>query len=101
MVILDPPKFARARHAIPEALYGYRRLLGLALKLLEPNGILVFCCCSGLIAMDMIEELLAEVSQTERREMQILERRGQAQDHPVAISCRESNYLKCLIARAL
>jgi 23S rRNA (cytosine1962-C5)-methyltransferase len=101
MVILDPPKFARARHAIPEALQGYRRLQGLALKLLEPNGILVFCCCSGLITMDMIEELLAQVSQTERREVQILEHRGQAPDHPVAISCRESNYLKCLIARTL
>jgi 23S rRNA (cytosine1962-C5)-methyltransferase len=101
MVILDPPKFARARHAIPEALQGYRRLQGLALKLLAPDGILVFCCCSGLITMDMIEELLAQVSQAERREVQILERRGQSPDHPVAISCRESNYLKCLIARAL
>jgi 23S rRNA (cytosine1962-C5)-methyltransferase len=101
MVILDPPKFARARHAIPEALQGYRRLQELALKLLAPDGILVFCCCSGLITMDMIEELLAQVSQAERREVQILERRGQSPDHPVAISCRESNYLKCLIARAL
>jgi 23S rRNA (cytosine1962-C5)-methyltransferase len=101
MVILDPPKFARARHAVPEALQGYRRLQGLALKLLAPDGILVFCCCSGLITMEMIEELLAQVSQAERREVQILERRGQAPDHPVAVSCRESNYLKCLIARAL
>ena len=45
----------------------------LALKLLAPDGILVFCCCSGLITMDMIEDLLAQVSQAERREVQILE----------------------------
>jgi len=99
MVIIDPPKFARARHSIPEALSGYRRLLSLALKLLEPDGILVFCCCSGLITMEMLEELIAQVSQAERREIQVLERRGQSADHPVAVSCLESNYLKCLIAR--
>ena len=76
MVIVDPPKFARARHSIPEALNGYRRLQSLALKLLDPDGILVFCCCSGLITMELIEELMAQVSQADRREIQILERRG-------------------------
>jgi 23S rRNA (cytosine1962-C5)-methyltransferase len=101
MMILDPPKFARTRHAIPEALSGYRRLMSLSMKLLTSDGILVFCCCSGLISVDMIEELLAQVSTTERREIQILERRGQSADHPVAVSCRESNYLKCLICRVL
>ena len=35
------------------------------------------------------------------REVQILERHGQAADHPVAVSCLESNYLKCLIARVM
>jgi 23S rRNA (cytosine1962-C5)-methyltransferase len=49
--------------------------------------------------MEMIEELMAQVSQAERREIQILERRGQSADHPVAVSCLESNYLKCVIAR--
>src|SRR6185369_16105276 len=41
MVILDPPKFARARNAVDEALRGYRRLQTQAMKLLEPDGILV------------------------------------------------------------
>lgn len=101
MVVLDPPKFARARHAVPEALNGYRRLMSLSMKLLSDDGIMVFCCCSGLITVEMIEDLLAQVSSSERREIQILERRGQSADHPVAISCRESNYLKCLICRML
>jgi 23S rRNA (cytosine1962-C5)-methyltransferase len=101
MVVLDPPKFARARHAIPEALSGYRRLMSLSMKLLTSDGIFVFCCCSGLISLDMIEELLAQVSTSERRDIQILERRGQSPDHPVAVSCRESTYLKCLICRVL
>lgn len=101
MVVLDPPKFARSRSAIPEALRGYRRLQSLALKLLEPDGIFVNCCCTGLITMEMLEELMAQVAAEARRDVQILERRGQSPDHPVALSCLESNYLKCLIARVL
>ena len=51
VVVLDPPKFARNRAAVPEALKGYRRLHQLALKLLAKDGVLVSCCCTGLIAL--------------------------------------------------
>jgi 23S rRNA (cytosine1962-C5)-methyltransferase len=101
LVVLDPPKFARDRHAVPEALRGYRRLQSLALRLLSPDGVLVVCCCSGLITMEMLDDLLAQVAVEERRDLQILERRGQAEDHPVAVTCPESSYLKCLIGRVL
>lgn len=99
MVILDPPKFARERGAIEEALRGYRRLQTLALRLLEPDGILVTCCCSGLITQGMLDDLLSQLAAEERREIQLLEHRGQAPDHPVSASCLESNYLKCVICR--
>ena len=99
LVVLDPHKFARARHAIEEALRGYRRLQTLALRLLESDGILVTCCCSGLITREMLLELLAQVSTDAGRFVQVLECRGQAPDHPVAVSCPESSYLKCIIAR--
>jgi 23S rRNA (cytosine1962-C5)-methyltransferase len=99
VVVLDPPKFARARNAVEEALRGYRQLQTQALRLLEPDGILVTCCCSGLIDAAMLETLLAQLAAEERRPIQILERRGQAADHPVAVTCPESNYLKCLICR--
>jgi 23S rRNA (cytosine1962-C5)-methyltransferase len=99
VVVLDPPKFARARNAIEEALRGYRRLQTQALRLLEPNGILATCCCSGLIDLAMLENLLAQLAAEERREIQILERRGQAADHPVTVTCPETSYLKCLICR--
>ncbi len=101
LIVLDPPKFARRRNAVEEALRGYRRLQSLALRLLEPEGFLVSCCCSGLIDLAMLEELLAQVSASEKRAVQLLQRRGPAPDHPVAVSCLESHYLKCLIARAL
>jgi 23S rRNA (cytosine1962-C5)-methyltransferase len=97
IVILDPPKFARARNAVEEALRGYRRLQTLGIRLLEPDGVLVTCCCSGLITRDMLQDLLAQLAAEERRDVQLLEVRGQAADHPVRVTCPESNYLKCLI----
>jgi 23S rRNA (cytosine1962-C5)-methyltransferase len=101
LVVLDPPKFARTRAAVPEALRGYRRLHSLALRLLAPDGILVSCCCSGLITPEELEELLAQTAVDERRSVQMIERRGQAADHPISAVCRESSYLKCIISRAL
>jgi 23S rRNA (cytosine1962-C5)-methyltransferase len=101
LIVLDPPKFARSQHAVEDALRGYRRLQTLALLLLEPNGILVTCCCSGLIDLGQLENLLGQIAAESRRPVQILERRGQAADHPVAVSCLESSYLKCLIGRVL
>jgi len=99
LVVLDPPKFARTQGAVEEALRGYRRLQTLGLRLLEPDGVLVTCCCSGLITGDMLTDLLAQLAAEERRDIQLLERRGQAPDHPVAVTCPESNYLKCLVSR--
>jgi 23S rRNA (cytosine1962-C5)-methyltransferase len=99
VVILDPPKFARSRGSIPEALRGYRQLLKQSIKLAEPGGFVVFCCCSGLITPDMLTELIAQVAGEERRDVQILERRGAAPDHPVAASCLETAYLKCFPLR--
>jgi 23S rRNA (cytosine1962-C5)-methyltransferase len=99
LVVLDPPKFARRKGAVEEALRGYRRLHALALKLLEPDGVLASCCCSGHITLDMLEGLMAQVSAEARREVQLLQRRGPSPDHPVSVACPESHYLKCLIAQ--
>jgi 23S rRNA (cytosine1962-C5)-methyltransferase len=99
LIVLDPPKFARARNAVDEALRGYRRLQTLALRMLERDGFLVTCCCSGLITADMLEELLGQLAAEEKREIQILQRRGPSPDHPVSASCLESHYLKCLVTR--
>jgi 23S rRNA (cytosine1962-C5)-methyltransferase len=99
VVVLDPPKFARNRAAVPEALKGYRRLHQLALKLLAKDGVLVSCCCTGLITLEELEDVIAQVAVESKRDLQILARRGAAPDHPVAITCRETGYLKCVISR--
>ena len=97
LIVLDPPKFARAGHSIEEALRGYRRLQSQAIKMMEPNGILVICCCSGLINRDMLLDLLSQVAADAKRLIRVMEMRGPSRDHPVSATCPESNYLKCLI----
>lgn len=99
LIVVDPPKFARTRSAVPEAMRGYRHLLKRAIRLVEPGGYIVFCCCSGLITSDMLAELHGQLVGEEKRDVQIIERRGAAPDHPVAASCPESAYLKCFISR--
>jgi len=39
------------------------------------------------------------VSAEERRDVQLLARRGPSLDHPVSAACLESHYLKCLVTR--
>jgi 23S rRNA (cytosine1962-C5)-methyltransferase len=99
VVILDPPKFARDKRSVPDAIRGYRRLHQLAMKLLTPDGVLVSCCCSGLVPIEDFEDVIAQCAVQARRNLQILERRGPSPDHPVSIACRESSYLKCIISR--
>lgn len=101
VVVLDPPKFARNRAAVTEALKGYRRLFQLALKLLAKDGILVSCCCTGLITLQEVEDLITQAAIERRRDLQILDRRGPAPDHPIAATCPQSGYLKCIISRAV
>lgn len=67
-----------------------------ALKLLAPGGLLVTCSCSHHLSEAALLDIVAAAARDARRELRILERRGQALDHPVL----ETAYLKCIIARA-
>jgi 23S rRNA (cytosine1962-C5)-methyltransferase len=99
LVVLDPPKFARTRQAVEDALRGHKRLHELALRLLEADGLLVTCSCSSFITAAMLEAQLAQLAAQGRRHLQLLKRRGQAPDHPILATCPESEYLSCLIYR--
>ncbi|MBU6276765.1 MAG: class I SAM-dependent rRNA methyltransferase [Planctomycetes bacterium] len=99
MVVLDPPKFARSRATVADALRAYHRINRLAVDLLEPGGTLVTCSCSGAVGRDEFLTMLAGVAQQARRSIQLLEVRGAAPDHPVSASCLDGEYLTCVIAR--
>ena len=93
-ILPSSPAIARA---IPEAIKGYRRLHLLALKLLETNGILVSCCCTGLITMEMLEDVIAQVGVVAKRTTsRSSNAAGRAPITRSAVSCRRGSYLKCI-----
>ncbi len=98
-IVLDPPRFAGSRHGVDQALRAYFRLNRLALELLEPEGILVTCSCSGRVTREDFRQMLAGAAQKAGRDLQLLEARGPSPDHPVRFSCPETDYLKCFICR--
>jgi len=100
-IILDPPKFTRNRYNVNEALRAYHRINRVAVDLLEPNGILVTCSCSGSVTREDFVDMLSGVAEKSRRTIQILQQRGAAPDHPVSTSCLENEYLKCFVCRVV
>jgi len=100
-MVLDPPKFARSRGALDEALRAYHWLNRLGVTLLEPGGILVTCSCSGHVTREDFLHTLMGVAQQTGREIQVLEQRGASPDHPISTACLESEYLKCFICRVV
>ena len=97
LVVLDPPAFAKSRRNIAAAITGYKEINLRALRLLGPGGILVTCSCSHHVSEAMLLELIAQAALDAGRTLRVLERRTQAQDHPVLLTVPETHYLKCLI----
>ena len=100
-IVLDPPRLAGSRDHIQRALSAYHRLNYLAVRLLNRGGTLVTCSCSGRVSRDDFKDMLRGVGTRTRREIQVLEERGAAPDHPSCMSCPETDYLKCIVARVL
>ncbi len=100
-VVLDPPAFARSREALAAATRGYKEINYRALRLLEAGGVLVTCSCSQHLSEAEFLEIVASAALDSGRRLRILERRTQAQDHPILLTVPETHYLKCLILEVL
>jgi 23S rRNA (cytosine1962-C5)-methyltransferase len=96
-VVLDPPAFAKSRRNLEAAARGYKEINLRALRLLGPGGVLVTCSCSHHLSEAMLLEIVAEAALDAKRELRVLERRTQAQDHSILLTVPETCYLKCLV----
>ncbi|MCI0521253.1 MAG: class I SAM-dependent rRNA methyltransferase, partial [Chloroflexi bacterium] len=99
MVILDPPKFAPTAAFVEKAARGYKDINLLGMKLLRPGGLLVTFSCSGGVSEDLFQKIVAGAALDAGVQAQIIERLGQAPDHPVALNFPEGAYLKGLVLR--
>jgi 23S rRNA (cytosine1962-C5)-methyltransferase len=100
-IVLDPPAFAKNRVSVKAALRGYKEINLRALKLLNKNGLLVSCSCSYHAAEDLFLSVIKEAANDAGRRVQLVEKRTQAQDHPILLGVPETYYLKCMILKAI
>lgn len=101
VIILDPPKFAASQGRVAGACRGYKDLNLLAMKLLNPGGLLATFSCSGLVTPELFRKVVFGAATDARRDVQIIAITGHAPDHPVLLSFPEGEYLKGLILRVL
>ncbi len=94
VIVLDPPKLIADRDEIAAGKRKYFDLNVLAMKRVEPGGLLVTCSCSGLLSAPDFLGLLRAAARTAERPAQLLWLAGAAADHPVALEAPEGAYLK-------
>jgi 23S rRNA (cytosine1962-C5)-methyltransferase len=96
-IILDPPKLAPTVAHAERAARAYKDINRLALKLLEPGGVLFTYSCSGGISADLFHKIVASAGADAGVDGYISERLGGAPDHPMTLSFPEGEYLKGLV----
>lgn len=99
MVILDPPAFIPRRKDHKEGKQAYARLNQLALRLMNPEAILVSASCSMHLSQEDLVDVVRSAGRQIDRQVQILEIGHQGPDHPLHPSIPETSYIKSLIAR--
>ena len=100
LIILDPPKFAESASQIQQASRGYKDINLLALKLLNPGGILFTFSCSGHISKELFQKIVADAALDATKEVKIIKYLNQSSDHSVSTNFPEGLYLKGLVCIA-
>ncbi|MEB6335008.1 23S rRNA (cytosine(1962)-C(5))-methyltransferase RlmI [Serratia rhizosphaerae] len=101
LIIMDPPKFVENKNQLASACRGYKDINMLALQLLNPGGILLSFSCSGLMATDLFQKILADAAVDAGCDIQFIEQYRQAADHPVIATYPEGLYLKGFACRVM
>jgi 23S rRNA (cytosine1962-C5)-methyltransferase len=95
-IVLDPPKFAPSAAHAERAARAYKDINRLALKLLEPGGLLMTFSCSGGIGPELFHKIVAGAAIDAEVDGYILHRLEAAPDHPQTLVFPEGEYLKGL-----
>ena len=101
LVLLDPPAFARSKQAVPRALAGYKDVNLLGIRLTRPEGFLATSSCSHHVTEQELWTGIRLAARDAKRQVRLIEQRGQARDHPILATMPETRYLKCFILQVL
>ena len=97
VIFLDPPAFAKTRAKAPVALRAYANINALAMRLVEPGGLLFTSSCSYHVHEDRFLEAVMAGARMAGRRLRVVRRGEQAPDHPVDPAVPETRYLKHLV----
>lgn len=98
-IVLDPPKLAPTAAHADRAARAYKDINRLALKLLDPGGVLFTYSCSGGISADLFHKIVASAGADAQVDGYIVERLSGAPDHPMTLAFPEGEYLKGLVVQ--
>jgi 23S rRNA (cytosine1962-C5)-methyltransferase len=97
VINLDPPAFAKNRSAVEAAMRGYKEINLRAMRLLAPGGRLATFSCSFHVDEATFEGTCRDAATDAGVHLRILERLGQAPDHPTLLTVPETRYLNGLL----
>lgn len=98
-IICDPPKFAHNAGQVDRAARGYKDLNLHAFKLIKSGGYLMTFSCSGAITPDLFQKIVFGALADSGRQAQIVRHLTASDDHPIALTFPEGEYLKGLLLR--
>ncbi len=101
VIILDPPAFTKTAKNIQKAYGGYKEINLRAMRLLNPNGILVTCSCSYFFDAEHFYGMVMKAAEDSKKRVQVLAKFGAGPDHPVLLGYPKSEYLKCAVCRVI
>ena len=101
VVVIDPPAFIKRKKDAAKGEAAYKRLIQLAMQLLDRDGILVSCSCSYHLDPGSLVNAIQRAARHVNRFVQIVEVGGQAPDHPMHPAIAETRYLKAFFCRAV
>lgn len=101
VVILDPPAFVKQKKHLQQACRAYQDINRIAMRQSKADSLLLTCSCSHYFDWDLFQKVIFAAAVEAGREVQILQRLGQAIDHPISVFHPEGEYLKAFLLRVL
>jgi len=97
LIILDPPKWVPSKSQLEQGLQRYFDLNRLGFEKVDRGGLVVTCSCSGSVSEESFLRMLRDAAAAARRDVRVLQLRSAGADHPVALECPETRYLKVAV----
>ncbi len=94
LVVLDPPKWVANKNELEHGLQRYADLNRLGLEKVARGGVVVTCSCSGSVSEERFVRMLRDAAVAARRDVRVTALRSAGGDHPFALECPETRYLK-------